>query len=277
MSDVHLMTTARLMTTASGCHFQSKPSCGFPAPSISDFFFKPAFSIGGVGFTKPILLMLLSAAIVLVVFWLAFRKPKRVPRGVQNVGELGILFIRDQILRPQMGSKGDRYLPFLVSLFFFIWLMNLWELIPLAQFPATSKFAFPLGLTLVVWVTYMFIGMKHQGPIGYFKNMAVPQGAPWWILPLLSPLELLSNIIVRPFTLSIRLFANMLSGHLLLLVFSIASWYLFTATIGLLFAAVSFIVFLLVFVLEVLITFLQAFIFTTLTSFYISDALESAH
>ncbi|HEX3925757.1 MAG TPA: F0F1 ATP synthase subunit A [Streptosporangiaceae bacterium] len=271
MSDVHLMTTA------SGCHFQSKPSCGFPAPSINDFFFKPAFSIGGVGFTKPILLMLLSAAIVLLVFWLAFRKPKKVPRGVQNVGELGILFIRDQILRPQMGSKGDRYLPFLVSLFFFIWLMNLWELIPLAQFPATSKFAFPLGLTLVVWVTYMFIGMKHQGPIGYFKNMAVPQGAPWWILPLLSPLELLSNIIVRPFTLSIRLFANMLSGHLLLLVFSIASWYLFTATIGLLFAAVSFIVFLLVFVLEVLITFLQAFIFTTLTSFYISDALESAH
>jgi F-type H+-transporting ATPase subunit a len=277
MSDVHLMTTARLMTTASGCHFQSKPSCGFPAPSISDFFFKPAFSIGGVGFTKPILLMLLSAAIVLVVFWLAFRKPKRVPRGVQNVGELGILFIRDQILRPQMGSKGDRYLPFLVSLFFFIWLMNLWELIPLAQFPATSKFAFPLGLTLVVWVTYMFIGMKHQGPIGYFKNMAVPQGAPWWILPLLSPLELLSNIIVRPFTLSIRLFANMLSGHLLLLVFSIATWYLFTATIGLLFAAVSFLVFLLVFTLEVLITFLQAFIFATLTSFYISDALESAH
>ncbi len=277
MSDVHLMTTARLMTTASGCHFQSKPSCGFPAPSISDFFFKPAFTIAGVGFTKPILLMLLSAAIVLVVFWLAFRKPKRVPRGVQNVGELGILFIRDQILRPQMGSKGDRYLPFLVSLFFFIWLMNLWELIPLAQFPATSKFAFPLGLTLVVWVTYMFIGMKHQGPIGYFKNMAVPQGAPWWILPLLSPLELLSNIIVRPFTLSIRLFANMLSGHLLLLVFSIATWYLFTATIGLLFAAVSFIVFLLVFTLEVLITFLQAFIFATLTSFYISDALESAH
>jgi F-type H+-transporting ATPase subunit a len=277
MSDVHLMTTARLMTTASGCHFQSKPSCGFPAPSINDFFFKPAFSIGGVGFTKPILLMLLSAAIVLVVFWLAFRKPKRVPRGVQNVGELGILFIRDQILRPQMGSKGDRYLPFLVSLFFFIWLMNLWELIPLAQFPATSKFAFPLGLTLVVWVTYMFIGMKHQGPIGYFKNMAVPQGAPWWILPLLSPLELLSNIIVRPFTLSIRLFANMLSGHLLLLVFSIATWYLFTATIGLLFAAVSFLVFLLVFTLEVLITFLQAFIFATLTSFYISDALESAH
>jgi F-type H+-transporting ATPase subunit a len=265
------------VTTASGCHFQSHPSCGYPAPGIEEFYFKPAFKIAGFGFTKPILIMMLSAVIVLVVFWLAFRKPKLVPRGIQNVGELGILAVRDQILRPQLGSRGDRYLPFLVSLFFFIWLMNLWELIPVAQFPATSKFAFPLGLTLVVWVTYIFIGMRHQGPIGYFKNMAVPSGAPWWILPLLSPIELLSNIIVRPFTLSIRLFANMLSGHLLLLVFSIAAWYLFSATIGLLFAAVSFIVFLLVFVLEVLITLLQAFIFTTLTAFYISDALEPTH
>jgi F-type H+-transporting ATPase subunit a len=269
------MSDLRAVTAASGCHFMS--GCGYPAPSIDNFYFKPIFTIGAFQFTKPILLMLLSAAIVLFVFWLAFRKPKLVPRGVQNVGELGILAVRDQILRPQMGSKGDRYLPFLVSLFFFIWLMNLWELIPVAQFPATSKFAFPLGLTLVVWVTYLFIGMKNQGPIGYFKNMAVPAGAPLWILPLLSPIELLSNIFVRPFTLSIRLFANMLSGHLLLLVFSLGAWYLFSATIGLLFSAVSFLVFLAVFVLEVLITLLQAFIFTTLTAYYISDALEPAH
>jgi F-type H+-transporting ATPase subunit a len=269
VSDLHAMTTA------SGCHFMS--GCGFQAPSISDFYFKPLFTIGPYQFTKPILLMLLSAAIVLVVFWLAFRTPKLVPRGIQNVGELGVLAVRDQILRPQLGSKGDRYLPFIVSLFFFIWLMNLWELIPVAQFPATSKFAFPLGLTLVVWPTYIFIGMKNQGPIGYFKNMAMPAGAPLWILPLLGPIELLSNIFVRPFTLCIRLFANMLSGHLLLLVFSAGAWYLFSATVGLLFSAVSFIVFLLVFVLEVLITLLQAFIFATLTAFYISDALEPAH
>jgi F-type H+-transporting ATPase subunit a len=269
------MSDLRVVTTAGGCHFMS--GCGFPAPSIDNFYFKPIFTIGPVQFTKPILLMLLSGAIVLLVFWLAFRKPKLVPRGIQNVGELGILAVRDQILRPQLGSKGDRYLPFLVSMFFFIWLMNLWELIPVAQFPATSKIGFPLGLTLVVWVTYLFIGMKNQGPIGYFRNMAVPAGAPWWILPLLSPIELLSNIFIRPFTLCIRLMANMLSGHLLLLVFSIGAWYLFSATIGLVFAAVSFIVFLLVFLLEVLITLLQAFIFTTLTAFYISDALEPTH
>jgi F-type H+-transporting ATPase subunit a len=259
----------------SGCHFHS--GCGYPAPEIGDFYFKPIFTIGGFQFTKPLLIMVLSVAIVVVFFAVAFRRPKLVPRGAQNLGELAILAVRDQILRPQLGSKGDRYLPFLVSLFFFIYFMNIFELIPVFQFPANSKYAFPVALTLIVWVTYISIGIRHQGPIGYFKNMAVPAGAPWWILPLLSPIELLSNILVRPFTLSIRLFANMLSGHLLLLVFSIASWYLFTATIGLLFSAVSFIVFLLIFGLEVLITLLQAFIFTTLTAFYISDALEAAH
>src|SRR5260221_69363 len=113
--------------------------------------------------------------------------------------------------------------------------------------------------------------------IGYFKNMAVPSGAPWWILPLLSPIELLSNIIVRPFTLSIRLFANMLAGHLLLLVFYAATWYLFSLSVGLLFSATSFVVALIVTLLEVLITALQAFIFTTLTAFYFAYAIQPSH
>ncbi len=274
VSDVLAMTAAKHCTIANSHLFSG---CGYPAPSLEDFYFKPIFTIGPFQFTKPILIMLLSAAIVLVFFAIAFRRPKLVPRGVQNVGELVILWVRDQILRPQLGSRGDRYLPFLVSLFFFIYFMNIFELIPVFQFPATSKYAFPVSLTLVVWVTYISVGIRHQGPIGYFKNMAVPSGAPWWILPLLSPIELFSNILVRPFTLSIRLMANMLSGHLLLLVFSLAAWYLASLSIGLLFAATSLIVFLLVFGLEVLITLLQAFIFTTLTAFYISDALAPAH
>lgn len=270
------MSDVRLMTTASGCHIFT--GCGYPAPSYqSSFVFSTAFSIGPVHVTKPMLLVVLSAVIVMGFFYMAFRKPKLVPRGAQNVGEVGILLVRDQILRPQLGSKGDRFLPLAVTMFFFIWICNLFELIPVLQFPPMSRFAFPVSLTLIVWVTYMAIGMRHQGPVGYFKNMAVPEGAPWWILPLLSPIELLSNIFVRPFTLSIRLFANMLAGHLLLVVFSLGAWYLFSLGIGLLFAATSFVVFLLVFSLEVLITALQAFIFTTLTAFYIADAMESAH
>jgi F-type H+-transporting ATPase subunit a len=263
------------MTTASGCHIFS--GCGYPAPSISDFYFKPIFTVAGIQITKPIVLAVLTAVIILTFFYVAFRKPKLVPRGTQNLGELGVLFVRDQILRQQLGKKGDRYLPFIVSLFFFVWIMNVFSLIPLIQFPATSRFAFPVALSLIVWVTYITIGIKSKGPIGYFKQMAVPEGAPWWILPLLAPVELLSNIFVRPFTLAIRLFANMLAGHLLLLVFGLASWYLFSLSIGLLFAATSFLLTIILTGLEVLITALQAFIFATLTSFYIADAMETSH
>ena len=269
------MSDVSVMTTASGCHIFS--GCGYPAPSIEDFYFRPIFTVGGIGITKPVVLAVLAGAIILIFFYVAFRKPKLVPRGTQNLGELGVLFVRDQILRQQLGRKGDGYLPFIVAIFFFVWIMNVFSLIPLIQFPATSKIAFPAGLALVVWVTYITIGMRTKGPIGYFKQMAVPEGAPWWILPLLSPVELFSNILVRPFTLSIRLFANMLSGHLLLLVFGLASWYLFSLSIGLLFAATSFLLTIILTGLEVLITALQAFIFATLTAFYIADAMETSH
>ena len=269
------MSDVSVMTTASGCHIFS--GCGYPAPSISDFYFKPIFTVGGIAITKPVVLAVLAAVLILTFFYVAFRKPKLVPRGMQNLGELGVLFVRDQILRQQLGKKGDKYLPFIVAIFFFVWIMNLFSLIPLIQFPATSKIAFPAGLALVVWVTYITIGIRAKGPIGYFKRMAVPEGAPWWILPLLAPVELFSNILVRPFTLAIRLFANMLSGHLLLLVFGLASWYLFGLSIGLLFSVTSFLLTIILTGLEVLITALQAFIFATLTSFYIADALETSH
>lgn len=251
--------------------------CGYPAPSIDDFYFKPIFSIGSFHFTKPMLLALVCAGIVVTFFYFAFRKPQLVPRGVQNLGELGILFVRDQILRPSLGKRGDGFLPFLTSLFFFVWVMNIMGIIPLANFPVASRYAFPVALAAMVWVTYIFLGMKNQGPIGYFKNMAIPPGAPWWILPILVPIELLSNIIVRPFTLSIRLFANMLAGHLLLLVFSLGTWYLLSLSIGLLFAATSFVLVVVLTGLEVLIQALQAFIFATLTATYIAGALESEH
>jgi len=260
---------------AEGCHIFS--GCGYPAPSITDFYFRPIFTIGSFQFTKPMLLAIVSGAIVVTFFFVAFRKPKIVPRGAQNVGELGVLFVRDQILRPQLGKEGDKYLPFLVSIFFFVWVMNLFGIIPLIDFPATSRIAFPAGLAFIVWVTYITIGMRAKGPIGYFRAMAIPQGAPWWILPLLAPIELFSNILVRPFTLTIRLMANMLAGHLLLLVFGVASWYLFSASIGLLYATTSFLLTIILTGLEVLIQALQAFIFATLTAFYIADARQTAH
>ena len=101
-----------------GCHIFS--GCGFPAPGLQDFEWKPLFSIGSFDFTKPMLLAILAALVVIVFFWAAFRSPKLVPRGMQNLGELAILTVRDQVLRPALGRKGDGYLPLLVSLFFLV-------------------------------------------------------------------------------------------------------------------------------------------------------------
>ena len=260
----------------SGCHIQSVPSCGFPAPGLHSFMFPPIFTIGGVHFTKPMLLALICAGLVVAFFWAAFAKPKLVPKGAQNLGELGIFFVRDQILRPMMGKKGDGYLPFLVSLFFFIWVMNVMEVIPLAQFPAMSRIAFPVALMLMVYITYTVVGIRHMGLGGYFSNM-IPKGVPGPILIILAPVEVAQYLIVRPFTLAVRLFANMFAGHILIAVFTFATWYLFTIDVHLLFSATSFVFVIALTAFELLIQALQAYIFTILTAQYIGGSLEAEH
>jgi F-type H+-transporting ATPase subunit a len=175
-----------------------------------------------------------------------------------------------------MGKRGDGFLPFLLALFIFIWIMNLMEIIPVAQFPAMSQIAFPAALMLMVYITYTFLGIKHQGLGGYFRNM-IPGGVPGGILVILAPVEILQYIIVRPFTLAVRLFANMFAGHILLLVFTLATWYMFTASIGLLFSATSFILTIVLTAFEMLIQGLQAYIFTILTAQYIGGSLEAGH
>jgi F-type H+-transporting ATPase subunit a len=275
------VTFETLVLAGAGCTNEQSAhlgsGCGYPAPGYpKSFLFTPLFKVGGVEVTKPVVLALIAAGGVIAFFWAAFAKPKLVPRGAQNVGEFGITFVRDQILRPMMGTEGDGYLPFLVSLFFFIWLMNMMEIIPVAQFPVTSQIAFPAALMLMVYVTYNFIGIKRQGLAGYFKNM-IPAGVPFYILPLLAPVEILQYLVVRPFTLAVRLFANMFAGHILLLVFTIATWYLFSLGIGLLFSVTSFVLTVVLTAFEMLIQALQAYIFTILTAQYIGGALTPEH
>ena len=260
----------------SGCHLGTLPHCGFPGPTVYSFIWKPLFHIGRFNFSKPDLLVLICAALVIAFFWAAFAKPQQIPRGVQNLGELAILFVRDQMLRPMMGKDGDRFLPYLVSLFFFVWMMNLMEIIPVAQFPVTSRIAFPVTLMIMVYGTYTYLGIKNQGLLGYFKNM-IPAGAPWYIMPILAPVEIAQYIAVRPFTLAIRLFANMFAGHILILVFTLATWYMFTIGIGILYSATSFVLVIVLTAFEMFIQGLQAFIFTILTAQYIGGSLEAAH
>jgi F-type H+-transporting ATPase subunit a len=266
--------TGAIAAPAGGCHIFE--GCGFPAPGLQDFNWKPFFTIGSFGFTKPMLLAILSALVVIAFFWAAFRKPKLIPGRTQSLGEMGILAVRDQILRPSLGKKGDSYLPLLVSLFFFIYLMNVMELIPVFQFPVTSRIGFVWPLVFIVYFLYLYLGFKHQGVWGYIRNM-IPPGVPAPVLIILIPVELLRFFIFQPFTLGVRLFGNMFAGHLLLTIFTIATWYLLDLSVGLLYSAGSFALAIFVFLLETLVTLLQAFIFTTLTATYIASSMEPAH
>lgn len=268
------MTGDVRVLASGGCHLFS--GCGFPSPGLQSFDFKPLFSIGSFHVTKPMLIAVICALAVIGFFWAAFRRPKLVPRGIQNLGEIAVLGVRDQILRPSLGKKGDSYLPFLVSLFFYIFLMNLMELIPYFQFPGMSRIGFVWPLVFIVYFVYLYLGFKHQGFPGYIKNM-IPWDVPFFVLPILIPIELLRFFVLQPFTLGVRLFGNMFAGHLLLSIFLLATWYLASLSVGLLYAAGSLAMAIFVFGLELLVDLLQAFIFTTLTAVYIASSLEAAH
>ena len=265
------------LASEGSCHFGGDNGCGFPAPGLNEFEFKPIFTVGSVDFTKPMLLSLICALLVVGFFWAAFAKPKLLPGKLQLVGEIGYDFVKRSIVLETIGKKGEKYVPMMVSLFFFVWIMNIMSIIPFAQFPVMSRIAFPVGLALVVWVTYMTLTFKKHGFVGGLKNLCWPSGIPGWVMFILVPIEFFSNIFVRPFTLAVRAFANMFAGHLLIVVFSVASWYLLSPTLGAAYGTVSFGVAVGLTGFELLVQFLQAYIFVMLASSYIAGALEEAH
>jgi F-type H+-transporting ATPase subunit a len=265
---------------APGCHLNS--GCGFPAPGTEIFEFTPIaeFSIFGIPFIidKPVILIILCSAVIIAFFTVAFAKPRMIPGRVQSIGEVSYLFVRDQISRETIGKAGDKYLAFLFSLFFFVFLLNFMGIFPGAQFAPTGLFVYPVSLAVMVWLTYMFIGLRHQGPIKFFTNMMFPPGVPKAVLVILAPIEFISNVLIRPFTLAIRLMANMFAGHLLLTVFIVAALYLASpSVIGILGSAASGIMALIMTAFEFLIEGLQAYIFTLLTASYIAGSLSNEH
>ena len=262
------------------CHLFS--GCGFPAPGAEIFQFDAvlSFTIGGLAFniSKVTILLFLAVVVILGFFGYAFRKPKLVPRGAQNVGELGYLFIRDGIVRETIGKGGDKFIPFLFSFFFLVWILNFWGVVPGAQLPVTSIFAIPVTFAIIVYVTWVPLGIYKQGFVGFFKNIMFPPGVPKAMYILLTPIELISNFLVRPFTHAVRLFANMFAGHLLLATFSVAAFYLLSfSVIGILGSAASFSLAVLLTGFEAFIQALQAYIFTLLAAVYIGSALHAEH
>jgi len=276
-----LDVTSRTLASGTDCHLNGANGCGFPAPGLELFHFDPyvQFTLLGQTFSidKPVMIMVVGTALIVLFYIVAFAKPRLVPGKVQSIGELSYTFVRDQISRETIGKAGDKYMPFLMSLFVFVAVMNVMGIIPFIMFPVMSIFAFPATLAVMVWITYMFVGFHHQGP-AFIKNMCVPSGVPLWVLILLAPIEFISNIIVRPFTLAIRLFANMFAGHVLLTVFIVATFYLASpSVIGILGSTASFAMTLIMTGFEFAIQMLQAYIFTLLTASYIAGSLANEH
>ncbi|MGJ6962430.1 F0F1 ATP synthase subunit A [Streptosporangium sp. G11] len=255
------------------------PGDEFTPPGLELFDAVPIVS-GVAWFTKPVLLALLSTVIVIGFCWSAFGNPKLVPRGVQNVGEMGYMFVRDQVARPFLGKDADRWMGLLLSMFFLVWVWNLMGVVPFLQFPVASHIAFPIVLALSVYVLKIYLGVKHQGAIGYFKNMMFPPGLPKPIYVLLAPIELLSNMIIAPFTHAVRLFANMFAGHIILAFFSLVGfWFLFEklTPLGAPLGVIGVIMTIAMTGFEMFIQFLQAFLFAMLAAMYIGNSLHAEH
>ncbi|MGB3828196.1 MAG: F0F1 ATP synthase subunit A [Ornithinimicrobium sp.] len=253
----------------------------FVTPGVEDFWWP---LIGGDShwtFTRPSLVALLSVVLIAGFFLLVTRKLSIVPSKRQFVAEGIYNFARNTIGRDVIGSKEFRpFVPLLLTLFTLILVNNVAGIIPFVQFPTTSRIAFPIVLTLIVYVVYHAVALKRKhGVVGYLKSL-VPPGLPIWLIPLMFFLEFLTYFVIRPLTLALRLFGNMLAGHLMLLLFILGGEFLLlhgsniflnaSGVFSLLFAIVMTF-------FELLIQFLQAFIFTILAALYISDAVSEEH
>jgi F-type H+-transporting ATPase subunit a len=248
-------------------------------PPISHLINWPAIAFEDTPFAinKPVLIWWFAALLTLVLFIIAGSQKKMVPTGLQTMAEASVDFVRNQIIMPTMGADGMRYLPLLTAIFFFILFSNWTEVIPFIQFPANARIAMPIALTLLVWVLYMGVGIVKQGPIGYFKGIAFPPGVPKALYILVTPIELVSTIFVRPLSLSVRLFANMLAGHLILVTFGVLCAALWAASITIVILPFTFALLVAMTAFEVLVGFLQAFIFAILSAVYIGSSLHPEH
>ena len=198
---------------------------GFEAPGIKDFTFDGGFIPGLDWFNKPLLQALVSVVLILLYWLLASRKLKLVPSKAQFFHEYFYNFIRNGVARDALGHDFRPYIPYLLGLFCFIWVNNLFGLVPIFMFPTFSNIGYAWGLVALTYVLYNAAGIKRHG-VRYFKNSLIPSGVPWWLLPIIIPIEFLSNFVIRPLTLGLRLFGNLFAGHVVVLVFVTGGAYL---------------------------------------------------
>jgi F-type H+-transporting ATPase subunit a len=250
---------------------------GFTPPSVHDFIL-PSFFGNYTIATKPVLLVTLSLVLISAFFIASARKAAVVPSKLQFAGELVYDFVRNGLAKDILGEEFMRFVPYLFTLFTFVLVNNVFSIVPLLQFSAMSRVGFPYALAIITYLVYHFIGIKKQGLGHYLKGIAFMPGVPKPIYVLLTPIEVATFFIVRPFTLGLRLFANMFAGHLLLLVFIMGGEHMLQGVVGLKVVSVfSFGMGIGLTFFEFMVQCLQAYIFTLLTALYIAGSLADEH
>jgi len=262
-----------LILAASACDPESEIIC---TPTTVNELFELPF-VGGIN--RTMILNIVAALVVVWFFWAAFRKRSLIPGKMQALGEAILGFVRDEIAIGIIGPKhGLTYFPYLASIFFFILVGNMMEVFPLTLFPITSRIGLPIFLALITWFLFIFAGVREQGFGGYFGHLIWPPTVPTALKPLVGLIELVSVILVRPFSLAVRLFANLAAGHVMLALMLLSSW-VFLSSLptgninglwGFLWAGLG----LFIFVFEILVAILQAYIFTLLSAVYIQTSVE---
>jgi F-type H+-transporting ATPase subunit a len=227
------------------------------------------------GINKIVIIYAIAMVATILIFTLGNKK-QLVPTGAQNLAEIAVEFIEDSIVLETIGEKGLKYTPLLISQFFFIFFCNIFEIIPGFQMPATARIALPMTLAVIAYVIYHGAGFKEH-KLGYLKHATAPPGLPKALYLLVTPIEFIIKFVVTPFTHTVRLFANLLAGHILLVTFAVLSSALWAAKPSIIIlplpvaAVVAFTAF------ELLVSFLQAYVFTLLTGVYIGQAVSHEH
>ncbi|HIW30064.1 MAG TPA: F0F1 ATP synthase subunit A [Candidatus Luteococcus avicola] len=267
---LHLLNILPLETEAHG-------EGGYQSPGVESFQFDGNWGIDWL--TKPAMQAIIAALLV-IAFWLwGSRQLSVKPTKGQFFFEYVYEFIRNGVARDTLGHDFRKFLPYLLAVFSFILVNNWFGEFFLFMLPTFSNIGYAYAVALLSWIMYMGAGFAKHGVGGYLKHSLIPPGAPGYLLPLLIPLEFLSNFIVRPVTLALRLFANMFAGHLVVLVFVVGGAYLLThgPAIHRVAGGVSLLFSFAILFLELFVGALQAYIFTVLTAQYVSSSIADEH
>jgi F-type H+-transporting ATPase subunit a len=235
-------------------------------------------SVYDISLTRNVVQMFLALALLVIILIKVARKYgtgqgiTSAPKGMQNTMETIVNFVNDEVAKPNLGAKSNKYLPYLLTVFLFILINNIVGLIP-GTANVTGNIAFTFVLSIISFIVILFSSKSH-----YWMHIINPPGVPGWVKVILVPVEIL-GIFTKPFALMIRLFANMVAGHILIiclisLIFIMAA---LNQAVGWIFSPFSIGFTIFIYFIEVLVAFLQAFIFTILTAVFIGQAFEGGH